>query len=121
MTKLHKSMTSVAMLMAANFAFACDYPSRPDSMPNGETASKEEMLAGVKAINEYQENMNEYLACIEADDVVAKQAMDADDEDALEQRQEMFNKRYNAAVEEQTLAVEEFNAQIRAYKARPDQ
>lgn len=108
------------MLLAANLAYACDYPAPPDSMPNGETASKEEMLAGVKMINEYQEDMNEYLSCIEANEVVAAEATDSDDE-AKAQRKEMFNKRYNAAVEEQTLAVEEFNAQIRAYKARPDQ
>lgn len=99
-------------------AVACDYPSRPDSMPDGATASKEEMLAGVAMINDYQGAMSDYLACIEADQVVADQAIDETDADAKQQNNEMFNKKYNAAVDEQTLFVEEFNAQIRAYKAK---
>ena len=76
------------------------------------------MLAGVKTVNTYQEQMSTYLACIEADEVVAVQGLDEDDADAKAKRQEMFNKKYNAAVEEQTMVVEEFNAQIRAYKSR---
>lgn len=97
---------------------ACDYPAKPDDLPDGATATKEEMLAGVKSINAYQKAMETYLACIEADEVVAAQALDADDEEGKTRRQELFNQKYNAAVEEQTMAVEEFNAQIRAYKAR---
>lgn len=118
MNILCKSMTALVLLMATSFALACDYPPPPDAMPNGETASKEQMLAGVKMINEYQAKMGEYLSCIEADEVVAVQALDPDDKDAKEQRSKMFNKKYNAAVEEQTLAVEDFNSQIRAYKNR---
>lgn len=97
---------------------ACDYPAKPDELPDGATATKEEMLAGVKAINAYQEAMDTYLSCIEADEVIAAQSLAADDEEGKERRKEMFNQKYNAAVDEQTMVVEEFNAQIRAYKAR---
>jgi hypothetical protein len=31
----------------------------------------------------------------------------------------MFNKKYNAAVEEMNLVAEEFNIQVRTYKAKP--
>lgn len=76
------------------------------------------MLAGVSVIKAYQEEMDVYLTCIEADEIVAVQAMDDDDHEGKAQSKEMFGKKYNAAVEEQTLVVEEFNAQIRAYKAQ---
>lgn len=76
------------------------------------------MLAGVSVIKAYQEEMDVYLTCIEADEIVAVQAMDDDDQEGKAQSKEMFSKKYNAAVEEQTLVVEEFNAQIRAYKAQ---
>lgn len=76
------------------------------------------MIAGVKAIAAYQENMTEYLSCIEADEVVAKRALADDDEDGKKQRDLMFNKKYNAAVDEQARTVEQFNAEIREYKAR---
>ena len=99
-------------------ANACDYPSKPARMPDGKTATKEEMLVGVRLVNEYQTVMKTYLSCIEADELLATQAVDDEDEDAMKQRTELFNKRYNAAVDEQTLVVEEFNTQIRAYKSR---
>ena len=38
------------------------------------------------------------------------------DEDTKRQREEMFNKKYNAAVEQMNLVAEEFNVQVRAYK-----
>ena len=76
------------------------------------------MLAGVKVISAYQAEMAEYLACIEADEILSGQAIAKDDEDAKKQSKVMFDKKYNAAVEEQTKAVEQFNVEIRAYKAK---
>lgn len=110
----------MALVFSAPLALACDYPSRPDNLPDGATATKEDMLEGVKTINSYQEKMGVYLECIEANQVVALQAIDDGDDDARKQSTDMFNKKYNAAVEEQTLSVEEFNAQIRAYKAQSE-
>ena len=74
------------------------------------------MLAGVKMISAYQESMSTYLDCIEADEIVASQQLADDDEDGKKQREELFGKRYDAAVDEQTMTVEQFNAEIRAYK-----
>ena len=109
---------SIAIIFAAPLAFACDYPAPPKNLPDGASSSKDEMIAGVKLISAYQENMTEYLACIEADEIVATQALADSDEDGKAQRKELFDKKYNAAIDEQTLAVEEFNAQIRAFKAQ---
>lgn len=118
MNKLTRILTVASLLAAAPAATACDYPAKPETLPDGNTATKEEMLAGVKTINAYQEAMSTYLACIEADEVVAAQSLADDDEEGKSRRQELFNQKYNAAVDEQTVVVEEFNAQIRAYKAR---
>lgn len=76
------------------------------------------MLAGVKMVAAYQEKMSEYLTCIEADQIVATQSLTDDDEEGKKQLKTMSNKKYNAAVDEQTRTVELFNAEIRAYKAR---
>lgn len=117
MNKILKIALSITLVFFASMAFACNYPAPPKELPDGTKATKDEMFAGVKLIAEYQEKMTEYLSCIEADEVVAMQAI-GDDEKAKEQRKLMFDKKYNAAVDEQTKAVEEFNAEIRAYKAR---
>jgi hypothetical protein len=116
MTKMTNVLIFAALFFLAPLALACDYPAPPKDLPDGATSSKDEMLAGVKLISAYQADMTSYLDCMEADQVVAQQAIDDDDE--KEQGKLMFDKKYNAAVDEQTKTVELFNAEIRAYKAQ---
>ena len=113
-------MTALALVLTGSAVLACDYPSPPKDMPDGATSSKDEMIAGVKKIGKYQEDMAAYLSCIEADEIVANQQLGDDEEEAKKQRKEMFDKKYNAAVDEQTRAVEEFNIEIREFKARSE-
>ncbi len=113
-----KSAASVALVFLAQGALACDYPSRAD-VPDGATASKDEMIAGQRGVKSYMSEMEEYLSCIEAEEAAAVLALGPEvDESAKRQREELFNKRYNAAVEEMNLVAEEFNIQVRTYKAR---
>ena len=118
MTKMTKTLFSLALIFAAPLALACDYPAPPKELPDGATASKEKMLTGVKVIAAYQEKMTVYLSCIEADQIVALQSLPEDDEEARSRSKTNFDKRYNAAVEDQTKAVEQFNLEIRTYKAQ---
>lgn len=117
MTKTKISVIFVVALLAAPFAFGCDYPQRAD-VPDGATATKDEMIAGQRGIKSYMSAMEEYLSCIE----VAEQQTIADteesDEAVKQQRIDMYNKKYNAAVDEMNLVAEEFNAQVRVYKER---
>lgn len=118
MTKMTKLLISLAFIFAAPLALACDYPAPPKDLPNGATATKDEMLAGVKMISAFQENMAVYLSCIEADQAMTMLGLAEDDEDGKKRSQSNFDKKYNAAVEDQTKAVERFNLEIRTYKAR---
>lgn len=117
MNKLMKSAVYVAILFVTQSAFACDYPTRAD-LPNGATATKEAMITGQKGVKSYMAAMEEYLSCIESEEAEAVLGLGEVDEDAKRQREEMFNKKYNAAVEEMNLVAEEFNIQVRAYKDR---
>jgi len=118
MKTITKVLISLAILAAAPFALACDYPAPPRDLPLGAIATKDEMLAGVSKISEYQAKMTEYLTCIEAEEVVAMQALAEDDVEGRAQSKLLFDKKFNAAVDEQTSTVEQFNAEIRAFKAR---
>jgi len=118
MNKMTRAVVAAIFFLSGPMVLACDYPSRPADLPDGATASKDEMFVGVKAISAYQTTMQEYLDCIEADEIVAVTGMDSVDKEAKQKRSTMFNKKYNAAVDEMTLTVEQFNAQIRAYKQR---
>lgn len=117
MNKLIKTAISIAMIFAAQGAIACDYPQRID-VPNGAMATKDDMIAGQKSVKTYMASMEEYLACIEADEAQAVLGLGKVNEDTKRQREDMFNKKYNAAVEEMNLVAEEFNMQVRAYKDR---
>ena len=118
MNRLIQITALFALTFMAQGSFACDYPKRVD-VPDGASATKDEMIAGQRGVKSYIGDMETYLACIEAEEAQAMLALGDDvDEEAKLQRKEMFNKKYNAAVEEMNLVAEEFNVQVRAYKAR---
>ena len=70
MNKLTRTAIFVTMIFAAQGALACDYPQRVD-VPNGATATKDDMIAGQKGVKTYIAAMEEYLSCIEADEAQA--------------------------------------------------
>lgn len=117
MNKITKTIFSLMAIFAAPLALACDYPTRAD-VPDGATATKEEMIAGQRGVKAYMSAMEEYLSCIEATEQETVAGADEQDEEAKQQRIDMLNKKYNAAVEEMNLVAEDFNTQVRAYKER---
>ena len=118
MNRLKRTAVCVALLLLAQGALACEYPTRVKEMPDGITATREDMVAVIKMVQAYIANMEAYLSCIEAREVEAQIAMGEVDEDTKRQRSAMFDKKYNAAVQEMNLVAEEFNIQLRAYNAR---
>lgn len=118
MNKTLQITLALVLLSAASGAIACDYPERAD-VPDGATATKEEMINGQSAVKSFMTAMEEYLSCIEAEEAAAVLALGDDvDEETTRRRNEIFNEKYNGAVEEMNRVAEEFNIQVRAYKAR---
>ena len=118
MNKMLIKAVSVALLFFAQDALACDYPARVDNVPDGNSATRDEMIAGKKAVQAYIANMEEYLSCIEAEEAQAVIAMGDVDDETKRQRKSTFDKKYNAAVEDMNLVAEQFNVQLRAYNAK---
>jgi hypothetical protein len=116
-TKTKRLAVSVAILFLAQGALACDYPERLNDIPQGDSASRDEMIAGKKAVQSYIASMEAYLSCIEAEEAQAIIALGKVDDETKKQRTDLFNKKYNAAVEEMNLVAEEFNIQLRAFNA----
>ena len=111
-------MTILAFgLFSAAPAFACDYPERPD-IPDGNTATKDQMLEASAKIKEYLANVDTYLTCIEDAERDAIASMEAPSPEELQRRGEMLDKRFAAANEEKALVGEMFNQQVRAYNAK---
>ncbi len=119
MNKLLKTSIAIAMLALAPFAYACDYPKKAE-LPDGATASKEEMLAGQSSVKAYMAAMETYLACIEKEEQDTLATMTDITEEESATRDAALTKKYNAAVAEMELIAAQFNEQVRAYKAQSE-
>ena len=117
MTKSIKISIGSLLFLASSLALACDYPARP-SMPDGASASKDELLAAKADVQEFIANVDAYLKCIETAEADAIAAMDNPSEEEVMRREDMLNKKFDAANEEKVLVGEQFNQQIRAYNAK---
>lgn len=112
-----KLVCSLSVLLGVQTALACDYPERV-AIPNGTTATKEEMLEGQRGVKKFVADMQVYLDCIVEEEKKARAAivdLAAEDE---QQREDLLNKKYNAAVDEMERLAAQFNVEVQAYKAK---
>jgi len=117
MNRLIKISFGTLFLLSSSIAFACDYPERP-AIPDGSTASKDELIAAKNSVQDFMANVDEYLNCIEGAEKAAVEEMDSPSEEVLQRRDEMLNKKFDAANEEKALLGEQFNQEIRAYNTK---
>lgn len=107
---------------AAHAQAACSYPKSPDAPPDGNTASRDVMIAAKHDFDRYNGEMNTYLDCLklETDAAAPKDTskMKPDEKKAAEEKQKMLAQKNNAAVDELQAVVARFNEQLRIYKAR---
>ncbi|HEV3182349.1 MAG TPA: hypothetical protein VGY90_06010 [Steroidobacteraceae bacterium] len=115
-----KALFVMAFAAATAAAYAdCPYPQAPAKIPDGATATLEDMVAGQKAIGAYQKAINDYTACIdkELDDAIAK----GGDKLKPQQKADMQRveaQKHNAAVDQLQAVADRFNEQVKVYKAR---
>ena len=119
MKKLIKTALGVSLIFGTGQAFACDYPERV-LIPNGNTATKEEMLEGQRGVKRYVGEMEIYLECIVEEEKQAREAMASLEPEIEQEREDMLNKKYNAAVDEMERVAAQFNAEVQAFRARDD-
>jgi len=117
MKKLTHAVAASVILAFPVMSLACDYPERP-TLPDGETAAKEEMIAAQKAVKSFLAEIDSYLDCIDQEDKAASAALESEDEEAKKRREELISKKFDAANEAKFLLGEQWNQQVRAYNAR---
>ncbi len=120
MIRFIKAICSIAVVtILAPVALACDYPERI-SIPNGNSASKEEMVAGQKGVKKFMADMEIYLDCINEEDEQNRAGIEEPDPIVEAQRDEMLVKKHNAAVDDMEKVAAAFNEEVRDYKAQGD-
>jgi|SRR6185312_10371697 len=111
---------AIAATVLAPAAYAdCTYPQAPPHLPDGNTATLSDMLAAQKVVQSYNEQMTAYLSCIklERDSRVAQSGdkLTKQQKQALEAIEVQKN---NAAVDQLHSVADQFNAQVKIFKAR---
>jgi hypothetical protein len=112
-----------ALLVAAAMATAahaeCTAPSGTVKIPDGNTASMDDMLAAKKAIQENNAAVESYTQCLKAeqDAKIAAGGTDMKDEEKVRISTEYMN-RQNVEVEKLQKLADQFNLEVRNYKAK---
>lgn len=119
MNPMLKLFSIVSLLVFAPTSFACDYPARI-KIPYGMTATKEDMLIGQRSVKKFVADMEEYLDCIVVEEKKARSELDGLEAEDEQLREDLLNKKYNAAVDELERVAAEFNATVQAYRDRDD-
>ena len=111
------ALMGMALGSAATFAGECAPPELP-SLPDGGTASMDDMLNGQKAVKAFQAANLEYMGCLDpqisaaAEAAKSETASDAD-KAAVQELEEL----YNSAVSREEGLAGQFNTEVREYKA----
>jgi hypothetical protein len=113
-------LSCLLLLCSGTLAQAeCTYPRAPSDLPDGRTATQEQMVVGMKAIKDYNAQVTTYLACLDekmnAD--IAAAGPDASS-DVIAQIKAINAKRHNAAIEELESNAAGFNEQVRTFRAK---
>jgi hypothetical protein len=114
-------LTLILALGAAATAQAdCTYPRAPDKIPDGATASKDEMVAAKNDVSRYNNEMNAYLDCIklEIQAIPKDPKMSKDDKAKADAQEKLLDQKNNAAVDELQSVATRFNEQLRIWKAK---
>ncbi len=104
--------------LATPLAYAdCTYPQKPAQLPDGHTATLEEMIAGQKAVRQFDADVTAFTKCLDeaASTELADPNLTEEQKKQIKARQATQN---NAAVDEVSELAARFNEQLRAYKAR---
>lgn len=117
--KLICAVAALAAIAAAPVYADCTAPQAPQNLPDGNTATLQQMVAGQKAVQAYNSATNAYLDCLSNDHKAALQAAGpkaTDDQKA--KLDQIETQKHNAAVDQLHSVVDQFNEQIRIFKAK---
>jgi hypothetical protein len=113
------AIAAMASLTAGTAYADCSYPPPPEHLPDGNTATLEEMIAAQKAVKEYDKAINAYVSCIqlEKSDAVTKAGDKLTKEQAADLERVEVQK-HNAAIDQLQSVADRFNEQVKVYKAK---
>lgn len=117
MNSIKLALMGLALSSAASFAGECTPPVLP-AMPDGSTATMDDMIGGQQAVKAFQTANLEYMGCLDPKITAAAEAAGADSaSDANKDAVKQLEALYNEAVSREEELAGQFNTEIREYKA----
>ena|SRR6185437_1814062 len=112
-----------ATLVGAEAHATCTHPMPPEKVPDGATASKQEMINGMMSVRAFDQAIKAYTDCLklEHDTAVSKIDPTLAADKAKAQKSELDNvwaKKNDAAVDEDTAIAKQFNEQVKVFNAK---
>jgi formiminotetrahydrofolate cyclodeaminase len=116
--KLLFSLALVATLAAGPTYAACSYPKAPDKIPDGQTATLEDMLATQKLVKQFDADISAYQTCLETEhnESLAKEPNLSEEQKA--ERQKILAQKQNAAADDAQAVATRFNDQVKVYQKK---
>ncbi len=121
--KRSASLLALPLLLAlgAGAHAACVYPQAPQSLPNGSTSNKDQMLAAQAQVKEYSKTVQEvYLPCLESEKNESIAALDNMDPEYTVKKaniEAVHAKKHNAALDELQAVADRWSVELKAYSA----
>ena len=100
------TVLAAALLFSMPAAADCVLPAAPSHIPDGHSASEQEMRAAMRTVQHFNDDVEEYIKCLE-----------------FQQRRNLLSvgdkaKQRTDALDSLATVVERFNAQVRIFKSR---
>ncbi len=113
---------SLFVVIAAHAESSCVYPHAPATPPDGNTATRAQMIAAKHDFDSYNTEMNAYLDCLKlkSDALTPKDPtkLSPEEKKKIADQQSMLVQKNNAAVDELQANVGHFNDQLKIFLAK---
>ncbi len=106
--------TVLAVMWASGLHASCAMPEEI-VVPNGDTATEEEIRNGRAAVQLFMSEMDAYLDCLSQEDQVKSKSLDYTPED-----EKAYADQHNAAVNVMETVAARFNEQLRIFRSAKD-
>jgi hypothetical protein len=121
MYRLLISLAVITMMMLCTVAAEanCMAPEPPRTLPDGSTATYEEMLDAHRKVRAFDDDVRSFGLCLELElkELAADERLE---EEMKNELRELYARRNDAAVDQVEFVAERFNEQLRIFKARSE-
>jgi predicted transglutaminase-like cysteine proteinase len=100
------ALSAACVVSLQAHADQCRLPPAPSKIPDGNTASQQEMITAMETIKQYSNDVQTYLKCLDFE--TRQNQLSPGDQTSL----------HNAAVDQLTRVADQFNEQVRTFKSK---